>query len=164
MYASQIAELINKEKDLKKVFKGVYARDTLPYTRPITLSAYILNSDVSRSKGEHWLLVYVNPREKSILWFDCYAKEPKCYGIEFVKWLEFLKSNEYKVFINRKPIQSMKSRLCGLFTLYILYHLVKTRKKLSDILKVFDSRSKNSNDAIVIDFFWKKYRFNGYRL
>ena len=55
MKSQQIEGLLKKDPQAKKIFKKVCALDEIE--EPSYPSAYVINSDTSDKKGEHWVVV-----------------------------------------------------------------------------------------------------------
>lgn len=154
MYANQLLDLVEKDPPIKRVFGGIYAYDQLPNIKKTKSdTAIIINSSPSTSPGTHWLLAYIKPKLKTIIWFDSFGHKPEYYGRRLAKWTE-----GYKLYSSRKVIQAENSHYCGLFVLYFLYYLSRG-VKIEKILQKF-SRHLHSNDCIVSRFAWNKFRFN----
>ena len=71
MNSLQIKGLLKKDPQAKKIFKKVCALDEIKV--PSCPSAYVINSDTSHKKGEHWVAVYFdkNKRGNASTAMDC---------------------------------------------------------------------------------------------
>jgi len=159
MYASQLLRLCESDRFIKKTLVGVFANDTLPKVRKkllyYTPRAYIVNSASSASLGEHWLLIYVKPYEKRVIFFDSFGKTPVYYSKRLAKWV---KSWGYTVSLNPNVFQASRSHYCGLFVLFLLYFLSR-HVPFNVIMKKFSS-NPTRNDALVSRFAWQRFKFN----
>jgi len=157
MYASQLLRLSNTDRFVKSTLKGVFANNTLPkISHQLQPKAFIVNSASSHSAGDHWLLIFVKPTEKQVIFFDSFGKSPKCYSSTLHKWIM---SWGYNVCLNIKTLQASHSNYCGLFVLFVLYYLSRN-VPLNVILKKFSS-NQTRNDVLVNRFAWCRFRFNG---
>ena len=62
MNSLQIEGLLKKNPQVKKIFKKVCALDGIEVSS--YHSAYVINSDASDKKGEHWVAVYFDKAEE----------------------------------------------------------------------------------------------------
>ena len=109
--------------------------------------AVICNTSDRRSGGEHWLLfMIIRPLE--IIYFDSFA-EPLCkYNLDLPNL--FVKS---KIIANPCQVQPLESTTCGLFTLYVFYHIIKGRLFIDVIDNDFSTCNLKYNDTLVISFY-----------
>lgn len=102
-------ELLNHAKLLKiKNFSGVFMRDTLPKVRSKPTDSGIVNLDLHKSEGTHWVCYYYNN------YFDSFGLPPPNEVVEYMKTPIFYNSNE---------IQDRQSVTCGHLCLYVLKSL-----------------------------------------
>ena len=78
---------IRKYYKNKPRFNGVYSRDNLP---KIKYGAYVINLDEYSDIGTHWVALYVQNNNDSVIYFDF-------FGVEHI-------AKEIKAFINNKNI------------------------------------------------------------
>ena len=155
MYASQIVNIIKQDQSMKHVFAGIYARDKLPHLKQLNEDqAYILNSETTKTGGEHWLLAYFIGKTKEVIWVDPYGNPPVFYGHQFNNWL-----SKFSVNVSKAMIQGPHSYYCGLFVLYFLYYLSRG-VQLKTIQTSFSHKNFVHNDNVVADFFWDHFKFN----
>lgn len=156
MFASQLRRLIESDNHMKKQFVGIYSKDKLPLKTDVhKKTAYIINTAVSKSKGEHWILVFVHPEKRKVIWFDSFAEKPEYYGKQFLKWLL---SFNLKIEVNQKLVQPVHSQYCGLYVLYVFFYLSRNLN-FNTIIKRFSS-NLIMNDYMVSNFAWKHFHFN----
>ena len=111
----------------RRGFRGVYAADRLPNPEEIKVPvACIINYDLAKMPGSHWVAVSIQP--SSISWFDSYgidADSPDLligHRTHFREWLSRvcqrlgLSGYEY----NRADLQSSGETTCGLWALYFV--------------------------------------------
>ena len=70
MNTLQIKRLLKKDLKSKTIFKKVCALDQLK--KPTFPSAYVIKSDPSSERGEHWVVVYFDKRGRGE-YFDSYG-------------------------------------------------------------------------------------------
>ena len=169
MYASQIKRIARNDRlYLRKTLVGIYAKDKLPPPNPPVAGmvrrkrkplAYIINSATSDSLGEHWLGVFVSGDNK-LIWFDPLGKSPAYYGPVINRWLKSWGLGE--IVQNSRAVQPPHSRLCGLYVLYVLYHLCRNFSLPYIIDRMFYSR-KGMNDFKIKYFFRTRFGFSARR-
>lgn len=108
-------DLIRYAKKLKlPYFKGVFMRDTLPRIPPNKNESAIINLDVQRNAGTHW--VAYKKRGNIVEYFDSFgALKPP---IELVEYL----GRNVKIVYNNSSYQKFNEINCGHLCLEFLYH------------------------------------------
>lgn len=106
MNTSQLKCVINCDSVMKKMIKGVFARDEIPSEISSFPSGFIVNTDDGHHVGRHWLAFYFESKIKTEF-FDSYGHSPDYFSFE---------GNTY----NDKRLQSSKSIVCGQYCLYYL--------------------------------------------
>ena len=139
MNSLQILEILSKDSFSKKYFNSVLSIDELPpVSSKLKSIAFITNTDKSSGKGEHWLSVFYD-RKSNCQFFDSIGFGPEIYGME-----NFLLSTSKSIQINKYPIQSVFSELCGYYS--ILFILTRSRGiSFNNFLKYFDSDTFNND-------------------
>ena len=69
MNSIEIEDCVRKVRPLKAIFKGVFARDTIPYfsaARKYSRFGLIVNLDKHNNIGSHWIAIFV-PRGKPFM-------------------------------------------------------------------------------------------------
>ena len=112
MSSLQIEDLLKKDSQAKKIFKKVCALDEIEV--PSYPSAYVINSDTSDKKGEHWVAVYFDKNRRGE-YFDSYGLPPAVLGLE-----AYMDRFSLDWIYNRKTIQSLFSNVCGHYCLYFI--------------------------------------------
>ena len=142
MNSLQIEGLLKKDSQAKKIFKKVCALDEIEV--PSYPSAYVINSDTSDKKGEHWVVVYFDKNRRGE-YFDSYGLPPAVLGLE-----AYMDRFSLDWIYNRKTIQSLFSNVCGHYCVYFI--LFRCRNiSLHAILSVF-TLNLTENDRRVFDF------------
>ena len=143
MNSEEIIEIINKCDLLKKVFRGIFARDTLPvrlYSNKHS-SAYIINLDKHSGYGTHWVAIYIPRRKDYIEYFDSTGEVPYYDSI-----LQFVSKRKHFIYNNLR-LQSYMATTCGQYCLFFLCSRVHGLKP-DEILSLF-----KSDDFIFNDYF-----------
>lgn len=118
MDEAQINQLIQKCKNLKHVFYGVFAADNFPHSIPVK-TFIIINASKKTSFGTHWLLLY--NYNGLYVFADPLGLPLISYRYIFER-LQSSKSISSVVEINKfQPIQEPSSNRCGLFCIYIAH-------------------------------------------
>src|SRR5689334_20148323 len=113
MNSNQIRRELTSDAYSKRYFKGVLARDQLPnkIKKP---AAYIINTENSDKKGEHWLALFYD-RNCRCDFFDSFGLHPAFYNLE--KYL-YKTSSTWQY--NKNQLQSLESSYCGNYCIYFI--------------------------------------------
>ena len=142
MNSLQIEGLLKKNLQAKKIFKKVCALDQIEV--PSYSSAYVINSDTSDKKGEHWVAVYFVKNRRGE-YFDSYGLPPAILGLE-----AYMDRFSLDWIYRSKTIQSLFSNVCGHYCVYFI--LFRCRNiSLYAILSVL-ILNLTENDGRVFDF------------
>jgi hypothetical protein len=115
MNSNQIQAALLTDTFAKHIYRGTFAADELPrfLSKPAVL---VVNSDIRRKPGTHWLGIYVDSNGRGI-YFDSYGLKP------YIKHhINFMNKLCYTWTYNNVPLQSMYSVLCGEYTILYLCH------------------------------------------
>lgn len=134
----QITSIIRTCSETSKIFKGVFASDTLPSV-PETNSGYICNFDSSSLGGSHWICFFF-PSSGKAEYFDSYGFQPPYAHFE-----EFL-GNTFKY--NPCMIQYPLSAVCGQYCIYFLWQR-SLGVSMDTILDNFNTSCLLYNDLFV---------------
>ena len=145
MNSNQILKSVNKLHVLKSKFKGVFARDTIPFFKINKIKkpfGFIVNLDKHNQIGSHWIAIYVPVDKNFVEYFDSFGRKPQHYQIK-----KFLKKRKYYQYNNIK-LQSIVNTTCGQYCLFYLIcrSLNITPKK---IILFFNRNNFNFNDYLV---------------
>ena len=117
----QLDQCLRYDRETKKIFIGVYARNELPLKIKYPC-CFILNTHPRNKPGEHWLAFYFS-KNKECYFFDSYGLSPKFYNLE--NYIIF-SSSSYT--FNKKRIQGYSS-YCGFYCLLFLLFKIRNRHK-----------------------------------
>lgn len=149
MNTIQLLVDMNKNKSVKKYFKGVFPSDKLP--KKIKKPALIIaNTDPSNRPGAHWVAFYL-PKQGPAEYFDSIGRSP-----ELKEFLNFLKQNSKSFVYNKKRIQGMLSTTCGNFCGVYLYSR-SNKIPFKKFLKIF-SNDFTVNDAKILELYQKIFK------
>lgn len=118
---------------------GVFASDNVPKVISRFPSCFISNTDPAKHSGQHWVAYYFTS-PSTYEFFDSYAFEPRCYMLYY----------DSPIILNNRPLQSLKSNVCGQYCLYFL----ESRSRgisFTSIINSF-SHSPKFNDKLVANF------------
>ena len=99
-----MAKILRKDKQTRRLFRGVYSRNNLPSKRSEGL--YIVNEEPSHKKGSHWIAFHITPG-------NSYGRKPLLQ--EFQSFMG--KNIQY----NNKQLQHMLSTSCGQWCMYFIW-------------------------------------------
>jgi hypothetical protein len=141
MNTLEITQCLKKDPYAKTIFKQVVPRDKLPNVPRLGYpSAFVINTQPSYMRGEHWLAVYYD-KQGFCTFFDSYGMKPSFYNLHnFV----FQSSRGFEH--NTQQLQSLTSSVCGNYCIYFI--MLKARGlKLHEILELFDKKDFCMNDS-----------------
>jgi hypothetical protein len=136
-----ICKEIKKDIYGKRIFKGVFPRDKLPFihTYPASL---IVNTHTSEYPGEHWLAIFID-KSKHCEFFDSFGFPFKFYGFEKYITRFSLSSSS-----NLSQIQNLDSNACGYYCIYFI--LLKSRGfSIEQINSLFSQSNFILNDYLI---------------
>jgi hypothetical protein len=99
----------------KKIYQGCFPANLLPSCKNFPC-ALIVNADPANEPGSHWCAIFA-PSKYIAYYFDSYGNIPN----EYLN--TYLYQNFEKVIRNRNSFQSIKSAVCGHYTIFVVYHL-----------------------------------------
>lgn len=113
----QISQALTSNSVTKKLFTGVYARDTLSsISSPPQL--VVCNTDLSSGKGKHWVVFFFPAGSDHCEFFDSLGKSVGDYGEEFQS---FVGKHVQRCSFVPHRLQPLNSSLCGHYCLYFAY-------------------------------------------
>ena len=113
MNTEEVFEMMKSDKEISKIFIGVYPIDLIPHDLPI-LSLIVVNLDSSEKKGSYWIVLHF--QRKHVEYFDSLGKQPK------KEIHDLLPSKGFTYKYNKKRIQSPHTDSCGMFCFYYSYY------------------------------------------
>ncbi len=121
MNRKQLENILDGDSYARRTFCGVFPRDALAFINVDTSkpSIYIINTDPSYRRGEHWVAIYFNGFGKGE-YFDSFGLPPRHGDIE-----RFLYHHVLSYTYNRRVLQNVLSVTCGLYCVY--YVMRKSR-------------------------------------
>ena len=147
MNTNEIIICINKNKEARKKFLGVFPIDLLPLEKMKRPCSIICNTDTSDKGGTHWIAIFI-PKIGKIEYFDSFGLKP--LNQEIYKFFDF---NGVNYVYNNKQIQSNESNTCGKFC--VLFILFRSRNlNYRDFLNLF-TNDKIYNEKFVENLYKK---------
>ena len=123
-------------------FLGVFARDEPPQVERMTRYplAWISNTDIARSVGEHWVAFYCASPSSPCEFFDSYALPYASYCIPMrTRFASLIHAND-------RQLQAENSNVCGLWCLYYLV----TRAQNKFLHNRFSKNDFAFNDRLLV--------------
>ena len=143
MYGYELQTFMLKDSYIKKHYGGVLALDELPKKKLLQKTVYIVNTDKSHKKGQHWVLLWIDEQPE---YFDSFAQlPPKDIQDTLVK-------NGSMYLRNTQQIQPSQSATCGYYCLFYAYYRCHG-VKMKDILQKFYYSCLKFNDLKVKMFY-----------
>ena len=146
MKSKKIAKILRSNTLTKQVFRGVFPCDKIPSIAESTY-AVIVNTDNSKKKGSHWILLYVS--DQTCIFIDSFGRSinSKLFPADFVRYVsKFIGLKKYRY--NPKIVQGLLSDVCAE---YCCYWLFKKCLNVADIFKNFGG-NLHHNDLQVSRF------------
>lgn len=144
-------EILKALQDLPAQTRGVFPADRIPnrWSRP---AAIVANTDDHTKPGKHWVAIYVDENGHGI-YFDSYGLPPL-----ISHHYNRLRRNCRTLEWNTKPLQALKSRVCGEYCISFLDCMCRGIT-LATFCRYFTS-NKMKNDTIVARYYRKKMLHN----
>ena len=147
MRALTIHQRLLADPFTRRIFRAVLPRDKLPtHCSTSKTHLFVVNTDHSRGKGEHWICIYLQPNGVAE-YFDSYGMPP-----QYPEIINFLKRNSHRFIYNKRILQGALSQSCGYFCLYYC-HKKARGFSLQSILNNFRQLSPLHNDQRVRAFY-----------
>lgn len=145
MNGLQIEQTLNRCKEAKLLFKGVYASDRLPTFKNKPFS-FIANTDGHTEPGTHWVAFYVD-NGGVVEFFDTYGRSP--YSTMFPDTFGKYVSRRHCLY-NSRILEGIFGNTCGQLSIY--YTCLRARGL--SFKTIIESLSTNVclNDEIVVTF------------
>ena len=145
MNTLELEHAINSNKITRKNFLGVLSRDQLP-SFIIFPSHFILNTQNSNQRGEHWLTLFYDVKGHCSF-FDSFGNSPQYFNL-----LDFIKKTSNTYDFNDFKIQNF-STYCGIYCIFFIYckNLGYSTLKIKNLFKAIKKR------YISVDFYFKKF-------
>ena len=151
MYTYEIQYVIDHGIWIKNLQAKVCAKDQLPRQNPTHVKAYIVNTERSNKAGEHWVAVIFN-NNGDVLYFDSYGLPPLETEI-----INFLDNHSSSWRYNRQRLQSLQSKVCGLFCIFTLDAAARGYNIQKYLQQKFLSTDHHRNDRDVSLWFNQQY-------
>lgn len=145
LYSDEIYRTLKKDYFARKIFKNVVPFDKLP-KRPKFPSAYVINTDKSNEKGEHWLAVYYD-QNGYCTFFDSFGINPSFYNLE-----KFLDLTSKGWTWNKDQLQSFNNFTCGYYCIYFIL-LMSRNIPIEQIIVDFNLKKFNLNDKKIVNIY-----------
>lgn len=142
MNTVELDKLCRDDKEISKLFVGVFACDRLPERIPIPC-CLIGNTKPSTHPGEHWVAIYIDEESRGT-YFCSYGQEPNA---KIRSWLH-KQTDEWKR--SKQKIQGVLSLTCGHYCVSYLYFRCRSLS-LTNFLSLF-TNDYEENDLIVSNF------------
>ena len=154
MNTLEIDGLLSRHPQASKLFAGVFPRDLLPFKiDPGRKCIFIINTDKSDGRGEHWVAVYFGG-DGTAQYFDSFGFAPLITPVK-----NFIARNCAMFVYNNRHIQNFVSSSCGLFVVYFAQQK-SLGVSFSKLLSIFHSTNLLRNDLIV----WRQVQRNQTRM
>ena len=148
MNGFQIKSLLKKLTVSNSFFSGVYTDKILPFEIIEKDKAVIIvNISFRNKKIGHWVVMYIY--EKTLYFFDSYAKKPQFYGGNIDIFCKLFQGAI--VFPVKKSIQEKGSFVCGGYSLYFAECIFKNMS-ISETMSIFSQKKPFENDVFIKNF------------
>jgi hypothetical protein len=145
MDSIQLTQKLRSDPICNPQFAGVYASDELPQSVDRKPRLFIVNTDVSRGFGIHWVALYF-PIDEPAEFFNSIGHPPDSH------FHRFLQNNGPTYMFQKRRLQGFGSRTCGQFCLFYALHRCRgwTLEKIVDFFK---GQKEWQNDETIRHFF-----------
>lgn len=151
MNTLEIDKCLKTNKNTKKIYKETFASNEFPLKKFRKKVLFVLNTQPSWMKGEHWVVIYIN--KKNLEFFDSAGRDLSDFP-SFKKILIFY--SDKKILSNKIQIQTFSSDICG--EISCLFCLAKSRNlKIKEFVNYFNKKNLYDNNHLVIDYFKKNF-------
>ena len=140
----QIEGILRANKRTAPYFLGVFAADCLPYTIEHYPCCLIMNTDIAREPGDHWVSIYIDLFGQGE-YFDSFGGYPQ---LEFER---FLKKQCQAWTWNNQLVQEITSAACGYYCLMHLLVRAIQGMNMQQFVNLFD-RNLFNNDRKVLKY------------
>ena len=149
MDSKQLYQALMSHKLTRKIFDGIYSRDTLKdiVKRPKFI---ICNTDPSHKPGKHWVAFYFYGKNY-VFFFDSLGKSISHYGREFVN---FVKRYSKKMTFSKRRVQPPKTDICGHYCLFCGLCIVQKYKPKRIIQSMLSIYSKTVVKIVRTNFYY----------
>ena len=151
MYTYEIQYVLDHGIWIKNLQAKVCAKDQLPQQNQIHVKAYIVNTERSNKTGAHWVAV-IFKNNGNVLYFDFYGLPPLETEI-----IDFLDNYSSSWSYNRQRLQSLQSKVCGLYCIFTLDSAARGYNIQKYLQQKFLSTDHHRNDRDVSLWFNQQY-------
>lgn len=151
MHTHEIQYILDHGTWIKNLHAQVCAKDQLPKQKPVSVQAYIVNTDSSDRSGEHWIAVIFNRNGEST-YFDSYGLPPLDTEI-----MSFIHNNSSSWTYNKQVIQSLLGVVCGYYCIFVLNAVARGNNLQKCLQQTFRTTEHHRNDRNVTIWFKQIY-------
>ena len=149
MNTQQIEHVLKRDPIVGVDFRGVFARDQIPYFESGTC---VVNTAPSTQSCGHWIALYLTHDKAE--YFDSYGKETPRFLTKI--W------NKKSWISNPVALQSPLSAVCGQYCIYYLLH--RARGFPMSLIFLDFGADVDYNDRAVYEFVQNRYDFDNLKL
>ena len=125
-------------------FNGIFSRNKLPGIKD---GAYVINLDDKKSKGTHWVSLFID--RNVAIYFNS-------FGIEYIPQEVLNKTRDKSITHNIFRIHINESIMCGFYCIAFIEYIL-ARKTLSDYMNLFSPNDYEKIDKIICKYFKDRY-------
>ena len=147
MFEFELQEFMLKDLFIRQCYGGVIALDEIPKVKVRNKTVYIVNTDPSYKKGQHWILIWYNEKPE---YFDPLAQfpPPQIQESLFLTGLAFYRST--------RQVQPPFSVKCGEYGLFYAYYRARGYSMEEILQKFYQSLLKFNN--LKMSAFYNNYK------
>lgn len=141
MNTNEIELQVRRCREARKLFKGVFSSDQLPYFNNAPYS-FIANCDGHDSPGSHWVAFYIH--DAAVEFFDSYGRSPydQMFPSSFGSYV-----NKLKCIYNTRILEGLFDNTCGQFCIYFICKRA-FGSTYKDLLNSFSSDMEINNSIV----------------
>lgn len=154
MNSKILSKILKKDDFTKKIFEGVFSRDTIPSKALLKKKEYliVINTDLEKGSGIHWVLVYCNSDQ--FIYFDSLG--PTLLSDKYFD--KFVNEHTARKQFNYSPyrLQSLTTSTCGYYCILAALYFARGFN-LQYFTNLFNPIDHDENDKHACNFLKSKY-------
>jgi hypothetical protein len=149
----------------RNIFKGTFALNQVPLVYTLNPPyGLVVNTEPSSQAGEHWIALYQSEQGRPVEILDTrgssYSKDLTAHENYVQHVVDVLKIEDYQM--NRFPLQSPCSSLCGEYCVLFLYCRMMVDLSFDSYLSLFSETDLYANDRFVYHFVHQNFDILNY--
>ena len=158
MNGGEISAIASNHFHTRYCFGGVYSSDTVPASPQFFPIFYIVNTDILKNRGKHWIFLFLPSAHEPIEWFDSLGFFPFHHSKKL--HLYVTKNGSSPFLSNVEAVQSESSTACGHFCL-MMGDMRGRGLSYKKSVGMFEIKDLKNNDQMVRRFLEEHMAYQG---